>query len=84
MPILSVDSFTDWNNVSVARAIEYSTTVSLARYLERRENLDPELTPDEIAKFQQLLYEECVSTDEKKKISFDEFIDNQKKGKKHE
>ncbi len=82
LPRLTADSFADWDGVSVARAIEYSQTISLAQYLEHRENYDPELTPGEINKFQKLLYSECLSPEERKDLTFDEFVGKHKKASK--
>ena len=75
LPFLTSDSFADWDNVSVARSIEYTNVRSIARHLGSRDNYDPELSDTEIVKFQRYLYEDCLTPDEKKRITFDEFID---------
>lgn len=82
--MLSADCFADWNDVSVAQAIEYSKVVSISQYLTNRENYNPELSTEEIGKFQHILYNECIAPDVKSKISFDDFIAKRKKDNSNE
>ena len=74
MPYVTPDSFNDWDNISVARAIQLSLVQSIAQHLRDRENYDPELTDVEIDKFQNYLYKECLTTTEQRRVSFDDFI----------
>lgn len=71
---MTPDSFNDWDNISVARAIQLSLVQSIAQHLRDRENYDPELTDVEIDKFQNYLYKECLTTTEQRRVSFDDFI----------
>ncbi len=84
LPYILPDGFHDWDNVSVARVIEYTKVQNIARHLGSRDNFDPELTAEEITKFQQFLYDDCLNETEKSKLSFDEFLGvrNPKAGKK--
>ncbi len=75
LPFILPDSFSNWDNVSVARAICYTQVQGIAQHLNSRDNYSPELTPDEIRKIQQLLYNDCLTESEKEKLSFEEFID---------
>ena len=79
LPQLTPDSFADWDNVSVARAIAYSNVVLIAQHLTNRDNYDPELSQQEIDKFQTYLYSECLSSGEREKLSFHDFIGMHKK-----
>lgn len=74
LPFILSDSFFDWDNISVARAICYTQVQSIAQHLNGRDNYDPEFTPEEIAKIQQFLYNDCLSAGEQSKLSFEEFI----------
>lgn len=74
LPYVTPDSFNDWDNISVARAIQLSLVQSIAQHLGDRENYDPELTDAEIDKFQNYLYKECLTTTEQRRVSFDDFI----------
>lgn len=74
LPYVTPDGFNDWGNISVARAIQFSLVQSIAQHLSDRENYDPELTDAEIDKFQNYLYEECLTTTEQRRVSFDDFI----------
>lgn len=73
LPSLTPDGFSDWGDVSVARAIAYTNVKIIARHLKSRENFDPELSDSEIEKMQLYLYNECLSPDEQGAITFDEF-----------
>lgn len=79
LPFILPDSFFDWENVSVARAICYTNLQGIAQHLDNRDNFDPEFTAVEITKIQQYLYNDCLTADEKQKLSFEEFIDEQVK-----
>lgn len=74
LPYVTPDSFNDWDNISVARAIQLSLVQSIAQHLRDRENYDPELTDVEIDKFQNYLYKERLTTTEQRRVSFDDFI----------
>lgn len=74
LPYVTPDSFNDWDNISVARAIQFSLVRSIAQHLSDRENYDPELTDAEIDKFRRYLYKECLTTTEQRRVSFDDFI----------
>lgn len=81
LPLLMPDSFANWDNVSVARAITYTNVVQIAQHLNSRDNYDPELSPEEIDKFQKYLYEDCLSSAERAKLPFYEFIGKNNKAK---
>lgn len=78
LPFIIPDSFHDWDNVSVARAICYSQVQSIAQHLNSRDNYEPEFTKEEIARFQKFLFNDCLNPDEKMNITFDEFINKRK------
>ena len=73
LPQLIPDGFADWDNVSVARAIAYSNVMQIAQHLRSRDNYDPEFSAQEIDKFQQYLYTDCLSNSEREKLPFQVF-----------
>lgn len=74
LPELTPDGFADWDNVSVARAIAYGNVIQIAQHLTSRDNYDPELSHEETDKFQKYLYTDCLSSSERAKLPFHDFI----------
>lgn len=84
LPQLTPDGFSDWDNISVARAIAYGNVLQMARHLNDGDNYDPELSQEEIDKFQRYIYNDCLSSAERKKLPFQEFVGKMAKGNTHE
>lgn len=84
LPELTPDGFSGWDNISVARSIAYGNVLQIARHLNDRDNYNPELSQEEIDKFQKYLYENCLSHSEREKLPFQEFVGKIAKEGAHE